>query len=249
MRHQSSRAVFSPPSPIRAAPCPYPLFPLPRLLPFEVRWPLLQKRLRAFAHIFRRASHSEQCRLQEQAFFLRHFHAALDRLHGEFHGERPVGDNLFRHRFRGGNQLRRLVNMIDQSDALRFFRRDHFAGKAKFVRHALASQPPPSANPLIAQIDGFPIVSSKWKTLWPKSENSFPFTGVCNASSLISAPATNAFSPAPVRISTRTAASSRASSNACCNSSTVLRFSALSTFGRLKVMYAIPSFFSYKIFS
>src|SRR5712664_1412343 len=65
----------------------------------------------------------------------------------------------------------------------------------------------------------------------------------------MSAPATNAFSPAPVRISTRTASSSRPSSSACCNSSTVLRFSAFSTFGRLKVMYAIPSFFSYNMFS
>src|SRR5712692_7681722 len=73
----------------------------------------------------------------------------------------------------------------------------------RMVQESASSQPPPSANPLIAQIDGFPIVSSKWKTPWPKSENSFPFTGVCNASSLISAPATNAFSPAPVRISTR----------------------------------------------
>src|SRR5467141_2421637 len=33
------------------------------------------------------------------------------------------------------------MNMIDQADALRFFRRDHFAGKAKFMRHSLAAQP------------------------------------------------------------------------------------------------------------
>src|SRR5260370_896071 len=169
-RHLSSRAVFSPTSPIRAVPCSN-LF---SLLPFELWWPLLQKRLRPFTHVFRRASHSEKRRLQEQTFFLCHFHAAFD---------------------------------------------------------------------------CFPIVCSRWKTLCPKSENSFPLTGVCNASSLISAPATNAFSPAPVRINTRKAWSSRASSKAPCNSSTVLRFSAFSTFGRLKVMYAIPSLFSYKIFS
>src|SRR5216684_2453823 len=119
----------------------------------------------------------------------------------------------------------------------------------RMVQESASSQPPPSANPLIAQIEGFPIVSRRWKTPWPKSENSLPLTGVCSASSLISAPATNAFSPAPVRISTRTAWSSRASSSACCNSSTVLRFSAFSTFGRLNVMYAIPSFFSYSMFS
>ena len=69
-------------------------------------------------------------------------------------------------------------------------------------------------NPLMAQIEGLPMVSSKWKTLWPYNENSLPFTGVSSASSLMSAPATNDFSPAPVRISTRTLASSRASSRA-----------------------------------
>src|SRR5437773_1145963 len=37
------------------------------------------------------------------------------------------------------------------------------------VQESASSQPPPSANPLIAQIDGLPIVSSKWKTLCPYS--------------------------------------------------------------------------------
>src|SRR2546430_12974390 len=39
------------------------------LLPLELRRPLLQKRLRAFTHVFRRASHSEKRRLQEQSLF------------------------------------------------------------------------------------------------------------------------------------------------------------------------------------
>src|SRR5437588_5615543 len=131
-----------------------PLFPLPHLLPlspFELRRPLFQKRLRAFAHVFCRASHAKKRGFEEETFFLRHFHAAFDRFHGEFHGEGPVGDNLFRHCFRGRNQLRRLVNMIDQSDALCLFRRDHFAGKAKFVRHTLAAQP---RQPLRSAVTG-----------------------------------------------------------------------------------------------
>src|SRR6266403_1606530 len=130
------------------------LFPLPHLLPllpFELRWPLLQKRLRTFPHVFGRASHSEKRRFQEQPLFLRHFHAAFNRFHGEFHGEGPVGDNLFRHRFRGRNQLRRLVDMIHNSDTLRLFRGDHFAGKAKFVRHTLAAQP---RQPLRSAVTG-----------------------------------------------------------------------------------------------
>src|SRR5712664_1390184 len=48
------------------------------LLPLELRWPLLQKRLRTLPHVFRRASHSEKRRLQEQPLFLRHFHAAFN---------------------------------------------------------------------------------------------------------------------------------------------------------------------------
>src|SRR5437762_2032786 len=137
---------------LRVAPVsPSPLLPLFPLSPFELRRPLFQKRLRAFAHVFCRASHAKKRGLEEETFFLRHFHAALDRFHGEFHGEGPVGDNLFRHCFRGRNQLRRLVNMIDQSDALCLFRRDHFAGKAKFVRHTLAAQP---RQPLRSAVTG-----------------------------------------------------------------------------------------------
>src|SRR5437764_14116966 len=40
----------------------------------------------------------------------------------------------------------------------------------RIVQESASSQPPPNANPLITQMDGFPIVSSKWKTLWPYSE-------------------------------------------------------------------------------
>src|SRR5215510_12844562 len=49
----------------------------------------------------------------------------------------------------------------------------------RMVQESASSHPPPSANPLIAQIEGLPIVSNKWKTLCPYSENSFPFTDVC----------------------------------------------------------------------
>src|SRR5438093_10923106 len=114
-------------------------FPHP-LLPFELRHPLLQKRFGSLAHIFGRASYAKQRRLQEQSFFLRHFHSTLDRFHGEFHRKRPVRDDFLRDRFCGGNQLRRLMDVIDQPDALCFFRRNHFAGQAQFVRHAFAAQ-------------------------------------------------------------------------------------------------------------
>src|SRR6266700_3200668 len=65
----------------------------------------------------------------------------------------------------------------------------------------------------------------------------------------MSAPAMNALSPAPVRITPRTSSSSRASSNAARRSSHVFPFSALRTLGRLSVTYAMAPFFSYNTFS
>src|SRR3954454_15931842 len=62
----------------------------------------------------------------------------------------------------------------------------------------------------------------------------------------MSAPAMKALSPAPVKTTPRTAASSRASSNAARKSSQVRWLSALSTLGRLSVTYAMPAVFSYE---
>src|ERR1700680_3896907 len=58
-----------------------------------------------------------------------------------------------------------------------------------------------------------------------------------------------ALSPAPVRITPCTDASSLASSNAACKSVHVGVLSALSTLGRLTVTYAIKPFFSYWTFA
>src|SRR6266705_54730 len=65
----------------------------------------------------------------------------------------------------------------------------------------------------------------------------------------MSAPAMNALSPAPVRITPRTSPSLRAFSNAALRSSHVFPFSALRTLGRLSVTYAMAPFFSYSTFS
>src|SRR5712664_1195238 len=121
------------------------------LFPLELWRPLLQKCFRTFTHIFRRARHAKKCRLQEQSFFLGHFHAPLNRLHREFHGNGPVGDNLLRHPFGGGNEFRWFVNVIDQPDAQCFLRRNHLTSKAEFMRDALAAQP---RQPLRSTIAG-----------------------------------------------------------------------------------------------
>ncbi len=104
-----------------------------------------------------------------------------------------------------------------------------------------SSQPPPSAKPLTAAITGLPRSSMRSSTFWPRIERSLPSTGDCVASSAMSAPATKAFSPAPVRITPRMAASAPMAVNAASSSSTVRSFSAFSLSGRLMVTIATPS--------
>ena len=73
------------------------------------------------------------------------------------------------------------------------------------------------------------------------SQCSRPLVGVCRASSLMSAPATNAFSPAPVMTTTRTASSSPSAVNVWCSSSRVCELMAFRTPGRLNVTRATAS--------
>jgi len=81
--------------------------------------------------------------------------------------------------------------------------------------HAIAvSQPPPSAKPLMAAITGLPRFSMRSSTSCPKRLDCSAWKAVTCASSLMSAPAMNALSPAPVRMTPRTEASFLASSNA-----------------------------------
>src|ERR1700726_3777384 len=48
------------------------------LLSFELPRPLFQECFRSFAHVFRSARQAKKRGLQEQSFFLSHFHPALD---------------------------------------------------------------------------------------------------------------------------------------------------------------------------
>ena len=110
---------------------------------------------------------------------------------------------------------------------------------ASRIVHAIASsQPPPSANPLMAAMTGFPIRSMRSNTCWPRDACARAPAGVMTASSLMSAPATNDFSPAPVSTTTRTASSCWRSRIAACSSSSVCAFNALRTLGRLIVSVA-----------
>ena len=73
---------------------------------------------------------------------------------------------------------------------------------------------------------------------WPRREKSRPCTGVSAFISAMSAPATNAFGPAPVSTTHAHGGSSAAASKAACRASRVAAFSALSLSGRLTVMRA-----------
>src|SRR5215831_15706531 len=105
--------------------------------------------------------------------------------------------------------------------------------------HAMASsQPPPSAKPLMAAITGFPRFSMRSNRRCPMSEKSRPPAAVCSLSSLMSAPATKALSPAPVTMTTRRLSSAENSAIAASSSLSIARFSAFSTCGLLNVTRA-----------
>jgi len=57
---------------------------------------------------------------------------------------------------------------------------------------------------LTAAITGFPSDSISESAAWPRREEASPWSGLITASSLMSAPAMNAFSPEPVRITAPT---------------------------------------------
>src|SRR5947207_1110490 len=106
------------------------------------------------------------------------------------------------------------------------------------VQAIASSQPPPRQKPLIAAITGLPMFSIRSRTCCPRCACSLPCVGLSAASSLMSAPAMNAFSPAPVTITTRTDASCFRCSTACRSSSVVGVSRALRTAGRLMVRIA-----------
>ncbi len=104
-----------------------------------------------------------------------------------------------------------------------------------------SSHPPPSANPFTAAMIGLPHRSRLRKTRWPASERSLPSIAPWWASSEISAPATNALVPDPVRIAPPMAASPAIRSAASPSSRITAAFSALSLSGRSTVTRAMRS--------
>jgi hypothetical protein len=104
-----------------------------------------------------------------------------------------------------------------------------------------SSKPPPKAKPFMAATTGLGQLSTVFISFWPRSASGRACSGVCLASSPMSAPATKAFSPAPVTMTARTAVSAPTASKQCCSSPIVASFSALSLSGRLTVTKAMPS--------
>src|SRR5688572_15200133 len=103
------------------------------------------------------------------------------------------------------------------------------------------SSPPPKAKPLTAAITGFPQPSIPSITHWPRAETSTAEVAVMRDSSAMSAPATNAFGPAPVTMAAPIAASSRTRRNAASSASSTPASSAFSFSGRLIVTRATRS--------
>src|SRR5258705_9103308 len=124
-----------------------------------------------------------------------------------------------------------------------------FVDAVRSVHASASSHPPPSAKPLTIATDGFVIFSRRAKTCWPEKARSFAAKGCILASSLMSAPATKAFSPAPVTTRQRRAASASTSSNAAASSRSVCAFRAFITFGRFTVTNATAPARSRRMFS
>src|SRR5438046_607834 len=91
---------------------------------------------------------------------------------------------------------------------------------------------------------GLPQVSKRRSIAWPRSARALPSNGPCFARSPMSAPATNAFCPAPVSIAPLIASSVATRSAASASSSTTWSFRAFSLSGRLMVISATPSLIS-----
>src|SRR5205085_2087880 len=96
---------------------------------------------------------------------------------------------------------------------------------------------------------GFGKRSMKRNTSCPRDAVALPLIGVICASSAMSAPATNAFSPPPVTMTAFTLSSSRAALNALSISATVCALSAFRTLGRSIVTIRTPSRVSVLTFS
>ncbi len=121
-----------------------------------------------------------------------------------------------------------------------------FSAQIRMSQLIASSQPPPSAKPFTAAITGMGKVSSLRNTSFPFLPNASPSAFVSVLISPMSAPATNDFAPAPVKIRQRTASRSTASSVASSSSSTC-EFNAFKAFSRLIVMVPTAPFTSYNI--
>src|SRR5579863_10118902 len=120
------------------------------LLPFKRSCPLLQECRSPFLLILSSASHCEQHSFQIQSFAQSHLHAFVHGLHRILNCQRSIRDNLRRNRLRPRNQLRSHSNFIHQPDAMRFLRRNHFAGQQLLHGQAFAHQPRQPLRPAIA---------------------------------------------------------------------------------------------------
>ncbi len=101
-----------------------------------------------------------------------------------------------------------------------------------------SSQPPPRAKPLTAAIQGCGAPSMAATTLRPSNDAWRASSGLMSRNSAMSAPATKAFSPAPVSTTARTSASPAISSATASNSRLVAVFRAFITSGRVTVTTA-----------
>ena len=116
-----------------------------------------------------------------------------------------------------------------------------FSDANRISQDMASSVPPPSAKPLTAAIDGFGMVSISLNVRCPNSMTGTISRDVAFCIRAISAPATNALSPAPVRITALIFSSFSQMVTASRSSVNTSVFRALRTLGLLNVIVAISS--------
>jgi hypothetical protein len=104
-----------------------------------------------------------------------------------------------------------------------------------------SSQPPPKAKPFTAAITATGRASKRLNTRWPKAAKPSAWLGLKPCISAMSAPATKALAPAPVRMSTRAPGREATSSSASSSSRSRSPFRAFRALGRLSVSRATPA--------
>src|SRR3954464_15159190 len=132
----------------RAFPAPGPA--LARLPSFEVRFALLEKRLRALAHVLGARDQAEERRLEDLRLRERLFETLMNALEDVADRDRRLGRKRGRQLLRLGHQVGPGNDASDQPEPMRVLRRNLIAREQQFERAAASDDPRKTLRPGVA---------------------------------------------------------------------------------------------------